>query len=223
MGAGQRSCGSPRNDDCYTCWIIEWRSKLWGDFSFSSGPFFSCVLLKCGFKSARAPYDLLNHNIIQSDPGLRAPANYRYFVRTDRIIYPWDEEIDTLIFSKFDPMRHSTDTRSTTLVCPINRFSEKVNLANVETSLLCALIYLSPMKGKTEIKMFSWKHVDVPNATVHRIGWIVEVNFRLYLASNELRRERFCLSNMQISDLWAVSVDLFQGMTNGFWGLTRDF
>lgn len=88
------------------------------------------------------------------------------------------------------------------LFCPINRFSEKVNLANVETSLLCALIYLSPMKAKTEIKMFSWKHVDVPNATVHRIGWIVEVNFRLYLASNELRRERFCLSNMQISDLW---------------------
>ena len=108
------------------------------------------------------------------------------------------------------------------LFCPINRFSEKVNLANVETSLLCALIYLSPMKAKTEIKMFSWKHVDVPNATVHRIGWIVEVNFRLYLASNELRRERFCLSNMQISDLWAVSVDLFQCMTKGFWGLTRD-
>lgn len=80
--------------------------------------FFSCVLLKCGFNSARAPYDLLNHNIIQSDPGLRAPANYRYFVRTDRIIYPWDGEIDTLIFSKFDPMRHSTDTRSTTLVLP---------------------------------------------------------------------------------------------------------
>ena len=223
MGAGQRSCGSPRNDDCYTCWIIEWRSKLWGDFSFSSGPFFSCVLLKCGFKSARAPYDLLNHNIIQSDPGLRAPAiTDTSFVQTELFIPGTGKSIHWFSLNSTRCGIVRTLVRQH-LFCPINRFSEKVNLANVETSLLCALIYLSPMKGKTEIKTLSWKHVDVPNATVHRIGWIVDVNFRLYLASNELRRERFCLSNMQISDLWAVSVDLFQGMTNGFWGLTRDF
>ena len=62
--------------------------------------------------------------------------------------------------------------------------------ANADTSLstvCCNWPFLFEVK-----KSLSWQHVDVPSATIHQIGWFVDVNF---LASNELCREGFWLSN----------------------------
>lgn len=41
---------------------------------------------------------------------------------------------------------------------------------------LCAIISLSLLM----VNNLSWQHVDVPSATVHLIGWFVNVNFRLF-------------------------------------------
>ena len=65
--------------------------------------------------------------------------------------------------------------------CPINRFSQKINLINADTSLsvlFCNRSFLNSFMNLE--KSFSWQHLDVPSTTVARIGWFVVVNFRLF-------------------------------------------
>ena len=68
--------------------------------------------------------------------------------------------------------------QQTLVSCPTNTFIWKVNLTYADT-LLSTVCSNKPslFQGK---KPCSWQHVNIPSASVHQIGWFVDVKFRLF-------------------------------------------
>ena len=66
------------------------------------------------------------------------------------------------------------------------------------------MISLSFLKVK---KNFGWDHVDISNATVHRKGWVVDVNFRPFWHQRSYAGNGYWLSNKKNGWLWSASTD----------------
>ena len=81
------------------------------------------------------------------------------------------------IVSKFNPL-----LRQTLVFRPINRFSQKDNLANAEISMLivfCQNTINRAFLFDSSLKKYLSKQHAPSSPSVHRIEWIVDANFRL--------------------------------------------
>ena len=72
----------------------------------------------------------------------------------------------------------SYTSHQTLVSCPTNTFIWKVNLTYADT-LLSTVCSNKPSLSQGK-KPCSWQHVNVPSASVHQIGWFVDVKFRLF-------------------------------------------
>ena len=116
----------------------------------------------------------------------RAPL-FRHLLNTDTLL---NEQFPLSLRKALTFSLYSTHFRRTLVSCPINGFSWKVNLTNVDTSLFTVCSnrpFLS--KGKKTMTAFR-----CPQCYSTSDKMICRRQFQTILASNELHGDRFSLS-----------------------------